>query len=57
MLENMKKVVKKLKMKNWTIIAFNALALMAVIQNVNATCFWMDHQPDVPEAARRFKKF
>lgn len=53
---NMHKLIKKLKNKNWTILMLNAMALVMVIQNVNATCFWVDHQPEVPEEAQRFKK-
>ncbi|RKJ05646.1 cyclic lactone autoinducer peptide [bacterium D16-54] len=37
--------------------AFNALAILTVFQNVNSGCMWLDHQPEVPEEARRFKRF
>ena len=49
----MRKIVnafKKLKNKNWAVLTLNALAL-------NAGCAWLEHQPEVPEEARRFRKF
>lgn len=55
----MKKImnmVKKLKKKNWVVIAMNAVALMVVIQNVNSVCIWIDGQPEVPEEAKRLKR-
>lgn len=51
------KLIKKLKSKNWMMAALNAMAMLTVIQNANAGCFWVDHQPEVPEEARRFRKF
>ena len=57
----MKKTVRnlltKLKNRNWAVIALNAMALLTVIQNVNAGCGWIDHQPVIPEEAKRFKRF
>ncbi len=57
----MKKTVKnlltKLKNRNWAVIALNAMALLTVIQNVNAGCGWIDHQPEIPEEAKRFRRF
>lgn len=52
----MYKIMRKLKLQNWSVLMLNALALMVVIQNVNAACVWLDHQPSVPEEANRFKK-
>ena len=49
--------IKKIRSKNWMITALNAMAVLVVIQNVNAGCFWVDHQPEVQEEARRFRKF
>ena len=34
----------------------NLLALAVVISTVNSTCYWMAYQPEVPEAAKRFKR-
>lgn len=57
----MKKTIRnammKMKRQNWTMLALNAIALMVVIQNVNAACAWVDHQPEVPEEAKRFRAF
>lgn len=47
----------KLKKQNWTMLALNAIALMIVIQNVNVACAWVDHQPEIPEEAKRFRAF
>lgn len=56
MREKFCKAMKKLKGQNWTVVALNAMALMVVIQNMNTTCAWLDHQPEVPEDALRYKK-
>ncbi|ARE65062.1 hypothetical protein ADH76_31750 [Enterocloster clostridioformis] len=56
MRKTINKLWAKMKKQNWAILAFNAMALVMVIQNVNATCMFVDHQPEVPEEARRFKK-
>ncbi|WP_312442885.1 MULTISPECIES: cyclic lactone autoinducer peptide [Lachnospiraceae] len=53
----MSKITKKLKSQNWTVFMMNALALLVVTQNVNAACAWLQHQPEVPEEAKRFRKF
>lgn len=50
------KVYDKMKKQNWVILALNAMALVMVIQNVNAACAFVDHQPEVPQEAQRFKK-
>lgn len=47
----------KLKGKNWAILTLNAIAAITVIQNVNSGCFWLDHQPEIPEEAKRFRTF
>lgn len=51
----LKHIVKKMKKRNWAVIAMNAMALMVIIQNVNSACVWIDGQPEVPEEAKRFK--
>lgn len=56
MKEKISKVIAKMKKQNWSILALNAMALVMVIHNVNVTCAWLEHQPEVPEAAKRFKK-
>lgn len=47
----------KLKGKNWAILTLNAMAVITVIQNVNSGCLWLDHQPQIPDEAKRFRKF
>lgn len=37
--------------------ASNLFALAMVIYTVNATCIWAHHQPEVPDAAKKFRKF
>lgn len=50
----MKKLVSKLRgMVNVT----NLFAMAMVIYTVNATCGWVHHQPEVPDAAKKFRKF
>ncbi len=57
----MRKVIKgfseKFKNRNWAVIALNAMAILAVVQNMNAGCLWIDHQPGIPDEARRFRRF
>lgn len=50
-------MLTKLKSKNWTMYVLNAVAFVMVIQNMNTGCLWVDHQPEVPEEAKRFRKF
>lgn len=50
-------IMEKVKRQNWLVMTMNMFAMVAVIQNVNSTCFFIDHQPEVPEDAKRFKKF
>lgn len=57
MKKNINNVLAKLRSKNWAVVALNAMAVMVVIQNMNAGCVWVDHQPEVPEEARSFRKF
>ena len=33
----------------------NAMALKSVKKNVNQACAWFFHQPELPEAAKKFK--
>ncbi len=52
----MKKVLRFLKTKCTMVNVANMLALAMVISTVNSTCFWAHHQPEVPEAALKFKR-
>lgn len=51
----MKKIFKKIS-KITPITIMNTLALMLVIKNVNAACYWLMYQPEVPEAASKLMK-
>lgn len=51
----MKKVFSKI-MKFSPVVLLNMMALMLVVENVNACCLWYVHQPEVPESAKKFIK-
>lgn len=51
----MKKVLAKV-LKLSPVAVLNMMALMLVIENVNACCFWYAYQPEVPESAKKFIK-
>lgn len=53
----MKKLLNMLKYKGGLVNMMNLCAMAVVICSVNATCFWVHHQPEVPEEAKRFRKF
>lgn len=53
----MKKVLKVLKSRYRVVGLMNLCALAAVVQTVSATCMWAQHQPKLPEEAKKFKKF
>lgn len=53
----MHKVKRLLRNQSKAIMLLNSLALIMVIQNVNATCGWLMHQPKVPDEAIKFRKF
>lgn len=53
----MKKWWKKLQSKCSLVQVMNVCALAVLITSMNATCFWAHHQPEVPEEAKRFRKF
>lgn len=57
MKKTMNLVLTKLRNRNWAVVALNAMALMVIVQNMNAGCGWVDHQPEVPKEARSFRKF
>lgn len=35
----------------------NVCALALAAYTINVACYWFHHQPDVPEDAKRFRKF
>jgi len=53
----MKKLVNVLKSKYGVVSLMNLCALVAVVQTVSTPCVWVQHQPKVPEAAQKYKKF
>lgn len=51
----MKKVLAKV-LKLSPAVLVNFMALMLVVENVNACCFWYAYQPEMPESAKKFIK-
>lgn len=49
-------IIRKLFAKKNSKTVVNALALLLVVSTVNAPCYWMMYQPDVPKAAEKYKK-
>lgn len=37
--------------------ATNLLAMAIVVYTANAACAWAHHQPELPEEAKKFRKF
>lgn len=53
----MRKIMDILKGKCSIMNVANMFAMAMVVYTVTVTCTWAHHQPEVPEAARRFRKF
>lgn len=53
----MKKLLKRLQAKAGLFSALNLLAIATVISSVNSTCNWLHYQPEMPEEAKKFRKF
>lgn len=53
----MKKLMNILKTKCSMVKVVNMCALSMVIYTAASTCMWAHHQPEVPDAVRRFRKF
>lgn len=53
----MKKITNFLKAKCNLISLANLCAMVLMIHSVNAACNWIHHQPQVPEAAMKYRKF
>lgn len=47
--------MKKTLMKVSGIIA--SFALLITVMNVNTTCFWIIHQPKLPNGSQKLRKF
>jgi|Go1ome_4_1110791.scaffolds.fasta_scaffold32063_3 cyclic lactone autoinducer peptide len=35
----------------------NLFAFALMISSVNSTCLWIHHQPEVPDNAKKYRKF
>lgn len=53
----MKKMMNVLKTKCSMVDLANVFALALVVYSVNVACVWFHHQPEVPDGARRFRRF
>lgn len=53
----MKKMMYLLKTKCSMVNLANVLALALMVYSVNVACVWAHHQPEVPDGARRFRRF
>lgn len=53
----MKKLVNDLRGKFSMVKVMNFCALMVAAYTINVTCLWAHHQPEVPEEAKRFRRF
>ncbi len=53
----MKKEANKVQRKGSLINLANRCALELMVSSVNATCAWVHNQPEVPEEAKKYRKF
>ncbi len=53
----MKKWFKMLQKKCNMVNLMNLCALGILIGSINTACAWVHHQPEVPEEAKRFRRF
>lgn len=53
----MKNYFTDLKKKEFGVAMMNALALNSAKQSVNSCCSWIYHQPNMPEEAKKLRKF
>jgi cyclic lactone autoinducer peptide len=44
------------KMYIWVMKVLSCMALMIAVSNVNSACFFNCYQPEIPDAAKKFKK-
>lgn len=56
-MKRMKKLLKRLQAKAGLFNALNLLAIATLISSVNSACNWLQYQPDMPEEAKKFRKF
>ena len=50
----MKKFKNLVSNKGLTILA--SLAMMVTVMNVNSTCFWLTHQPELPKQSDKLRR-
>ena len=53
----MKKAVDKVQGKGGLMNLANRCAFELMVGSVNAACAWVHHQPEVPEEAKKYRKF
>lgn len=53
----MKKLFQLIKKKPGLLCAANAFAMVMLMYSANATCMWVQNQPEMPDAVRRFRRF
>ncbi len=53
----MKKLLNTLRGKLSLVNAMNLCALAIAAYTINVACAWAHHQPEVPEEAKKFRKF
>lgn len=53
----MKKMLNALKGKLNMVTMMNLCALFVAAYTMNVACAWAHHQPEVPEEAKRLRKF
>lgn len=53
----MKKLQNVFKEKLSMVNVLNLCALAVAAYTINVTCMWAHHQPEVPEEAKRLRKF
>ena len=51
----MKNILLRLKNCGWKSVA--ALALSVVVAGQNSACFFLAHQDEVPEGAKKYRRF
>ena len=54
---NMRKILTDLKSKVSMVKFANVCALMVAAYTISVTCAWVHHQPEVPEEAKKLRKF
>ena len=53
----MKKAVDKVQGKGGLMNLANRCAFELMVSSVNSACCWLHNQPEVPEEAKKYRKF